>query len=83
MWLVYLMYQAKQKSVVLALSVVTVFRLLKVSLDSVSAQTSASIKFEDLRSPCIMQGQFWLYPSSWVSQPCLVSFQYFLECLKH
>lgn len=24
-----------------------------------------------------MQGHFWLCPSSWVFQPCLVSFQYF------
>ena len=61
------MYQAKHKSVGLALSVVTVLDgLLKVSLDSIPSQTSASIKFEDLRSPCIMQGHFWLSLFSWV-----------------
>lgn len=48
--------------------------LHKVSIDSISAQTILKLK---LRSPCIILGQFWLCPSSWVSWPCLVSFQYF------
>ena len=48
------MYQAKHKSVGLALSVVTVLDgLLKVSVDSIPSQTSVSIKFEDLRSHVI------------------------------